>query len=104
MNVKLVYNFLLANHLILTEILKDYILHVDEDADEIAYMISKKDGEVHIDYKFQDKLIKLIKDEGYRGDLVEMASYIYLDKHLPKEIKFDSNQRLGGGNISIYRH
>jgi hypothetical protein len=104
MNVRVVYNFLLANHLILTEILKDYILHVDEDADEIAYMISKKDGEVHIDYKFQDKLIKLIKDEGYRGDLVEMASYIYLDKHLPKEIKFDSNQRLGGGNISIYRH
>ena len=104
MNVRVVYNFLLANHLILTEILKDYILHVDEDADEIAYMISKRDGRVHIDYSFQDKLIKLIKDEGYRGDLVEMASYIYLDKHLPKEIKFDSNQRLGGGNISIYQH
>ena len=104
MNVRVVYNFLLANHLILTEILKDYILHVDEDADEIAYMISKRDGEVHIDYGFQDKLVKLIKDDGYRGDLVEMASYIYLDKHLPKEIKFDSNQRLRGGNISIYRH
>lgn len=104
MNVKLVYNFLMANHLILTEILKDYILHVDEDADEIAYMISKRDGEVHIDHNFKDKLIKLIKDEGYRDDLVEMASYIYLDKHLPKEIKFDSNRRLGGGHISIYRH
>lgn len=102
MNVKLVYNFLLANHLILSEISNDYILHVDEDADEIAYMISKRNGEVHIDYTFQDKLIKLIKDDGYRGDLVEMASYIYLNKHLPKEIKFDSNKRLGGGNISIY--
>ena len=102
MNVKLVYNFLMANHLILTEILKDYILHVDEDADEIAYMVSKRDGEVHIDHNFKDKLIKLIKDEGYREDLVEMASYIYLDKHLPKEIKFNSNQRLRGGHISIY--
>lgn len=104
MNVKLVYNFLMANHFILTEILKDYILHVDEDADEIAYMISKRDGEVHIDHNFKDKLIKLIKDEGYRDDLVEMASYIYLDKHLPKEIKFDSDQRLRGGHIVIYRH
>lgn len=104
MNVKLVYNFLMANHLILTEISKDYILHVDEDADEIAYMISKRDGEVHIDHNFKDKLIKLIKDEGYREDLVEMASYIYLDKHLPKEIKFNSNQRLRGGHIVIYRH
>ena len=104
MNVKLVYNFLMANHLTLTEILKDYILHVDEDADEIAYMISKRDGEVNIDHNFKDKLIKLIKDEGYRDDLVEMASYIYLDKHLPKEIKFDSNQRLRGGHIVIYRH
>jgi hypothetical protein len=104
MNVKLVYNFLMANHLILTEILKDYILHVDEDADEIAYMISKRDGEVNIDHNFKDKLIKLIKDEGYRDDLVEMASYIYLDKHLPKEIKFNSDQRLRGGHISIYRH
>ena len=102
MNVKLVYNFLMANHLILTEIRKDYILHVDEDADEIAYMISKRDGEVNIDHNFKDKLIKLIKDEGYRDDLVEMASYIYLDKHLPKEIKFNSNQRLRGGHISIY--
>ena len=104
MNVKLVYNFLMANHLILTEILKDYILHVDEDADEIAYMISKRDGEVNIDHNFKDKLIKLIKDEGYRDDLVEMASYIYLDKHLPKEIKFNSDQRLRGGHIVIYRH
>jgi hypothetical protein len=104
MNVKLVYNFLMANHLTLTEILKDYILHVDEDADEIAYMISKRDGEVHIDHNFKDKLIKLIKDEGYRDDLVEMASYIYLDKHLPKEIKFNSDQRLRGGHIVIYRH
>ena len=104
MNVRLVYNFLMANHLTLTEILKDYILHVDEDADEIAYMISKRDGEVNIDHNFKDKLIKLIKDEGYRDDLVEMASYIYLDKHLPKEIKFDSNQRLRGGHIVIYRH
>jgi hypothetical protein len=50
------------------------------------------------------KLIKLIKDEGWRDDLVEMASYLYLDKHLPKEIKFNSNQRLRGGHISIYRH
>jgi hypothetical protein len=104
MNVRLVYNYLIANHLILTEILKDYILHVDEDADEIAYMISKRDGEVHIDHNFKDKLIKLIKDEGWRDDLVEMASYLYLDKHLPKEIKFNSNQRLRGGHISIYRH
>ena len=104
MNVKLVYNFLVANHLIITEILKDYILHVDEDADEIAYMISKRDGEVNIDHNFKDKLIKLIKDEGYRDDLVEMASYIYLDKHLPKEIKFNSDQRLRGGHIVIYRH
>ena len=104
MNVKLVYNYLMANHLILTEILKDYILHVDEDADEIAYMISKRDGEVHIDHNFKDKLINLIKDEGWRDDLVEMASYLYLDKHLPKEIKFNSNQRLRGGHISIYRH
>ena len=104
MNVKLVYNFLMANHLTLTEILKDYILHVDEDADEIAYMISKRDGEVNIDHNFKDKLIKLIKDEGYRDDLVEMASYIYLDKHLPKEIKFNSDQRLRGGHIVIYRH
>jgi hypothetical protein len=103
-NVKLVYNYLVANHLILTEILKDYILHVDEDADEIAYMISKKNGEVHIDHNFKDKLLNLIKDEGWRDDLVEMASYLYLDKHLPKEIKFNSDQRLRGGHISIYRH
>jgi len=104
MNVKLVYNYLVANHLILTEILKDYILHVDEDADEIAYMISKKNGEVHIDHNFKDKLLNLIKDVGWRDDLVEMASYLYLDKHLPKEIKFNSDQRLRGGHISIYRH
>jgi hypothetical protein len=104
MNVMFLYNYLVANRLKLYEIKDSHVLVLDDEGKDVAYMISKRDNEVAIDHDFKDKLLSLIKDPGYRDDLVEMSSYIYLDKNLPKEIKFDKSQRLRGGHIVIYNH
>jgi hypothetical protein len=102
MNVKLLYNFLVANHMGIYEIKDSYVIALDDEGNNVAYLISKKNNQVTIDYNFNDKLISLIKDEGYRDDLVEIATYIFLDKHLPKEIKFNKDKKMGGGHIALY--
>jgi hypothetical protein len=102
MNVKLLYNYLVANHMGVYEIKDSYVIALDDDGNNVAYLISKKNNQVTIDYNFNDKLISLIKDEGYRDDLVEIATYIFLEKHLPKEIKFNKDKKMGGGHIALY--
>jgi hypothetical protein len=102
MNVKLLYSFLMSSRLKLYEIKDSHVLVLDDEGNNVAFMISKRDNDVAIDHKFKEKLIKLIRDKGYRDDLVEMVSYIYLDKNLPQNVKFDRNERLRGGNIVIY--
>ena len=84
------------------EIKDSYVIALDDEGNNVAYLISKKNNQVTIDYNFNDKLINLIKDEGWRDDLVEMASYLYLDKYLPKEIKFNKDKKMGGGHIALY--
>jgi hypothetical protein len=102
MNVKLLYNYLVANRMGKYEIKDSYVIAWNDEGHEVAYIISKKNHEVTIDYNFKDKLLNLIKDKGYRDDLIEMATYIFLDKHLTKEIKFDENKRLKGAHIAIF--
>jgi hypothetical protein len=102
MNVKLLYNYLVANHMGIYEIKDSYVIALDNDGNNVAYLISKKNNQVTIDYNFNDKLMSLIKDKGYRDDLVEIATYIFLDKHLPKEIKFNKDKKMGGGHIALY--
>ena len=104
MNVIFLYNYLVANRLKLYNTKESHMIVLNDEFNKVAYKISKKNNEVTIQHDFKDKLLFLIKDKGYRDDLVEIASYIYLDKYLPKEIKFDGSQRLRGGHIVIFNH
>jgi hypothetical protein len=44
MNVKLLYNYLVANHMGIYEIKDSYVIALDNDGNNVAYLISKKNN------------------------------------------------------------